>query len=228
MTIPSSRHLTREQVRNLDRIAVERFAIPSIVLMENAGRGATDHLFRRIPAMGASPSVAVVAGRGNNGGDGFVVARHLAIRGVSVQIFILGDPAAFCGPGDAGTNFAIVERMGIPVHAVTDARDLEQGLSVADVAVDAILGTGLAGEVRGLAAACIDVLNTAPRLQGAVYALDIPSGLDCDTGLPLGRAVRAAATATFAAMKTGLARERAAEYTGVVDVLDIGAPLVWE
>ena len=220
--------LTREQVRNLDRIAVERFKIPSIVLMENAGRGATDGLFRRIPAMADSPQVAVIAGRGNNGGDGFVVARHLSLRGVCVEVLILGDRDAFRGPGDAGANFAVVKALGLPIHSVRTPEAIEAHLEHAEVVVDAILGTGLAGEVRGLPGDCIDVLNGSQAHQGAIYALDIPSGLDCDTGAPLGRAVRATATATFAAMKPGLADGKAREYTGPVDVVGIGAPVVWE
>jgi len=220
--------LMREQVRSLDRIAVERFEIPSIVLMENAGRGATDALISRLSVMKGTPAVTIVAGRGNNGGDGFVVARHLSLRGFEVQVLLLGELAAFRGPGDAGGNLAIIEHMGLTVHAVLGPTALETRIGSADVVVDAILGTGLSGEVRGLASECIDVLNASERHRDAIYALDIPSGLDCDTGEPLGRAVKAAATATFAAMKPGLADGRAFEYTGPVDVVGIGAPLVWE
>ncbi len=220
--------LMRKQVRSLDRIAVERFKIPSIVLMENAGRGATDSLLSRIPEMKSAPPVAIVAGRGNNGGDGFVVARHLSLRGFDVQVLLLGDVPAFRSPGDAGTNFAIVERLGLPVHAVSGPTDFERRIDSAVVVVDAMLGTGLAGEVRGLIADCIDSLNASTPHRRVLFALDIPSGLDCDTGEPLGRAVRATATATFAAMKPGLADGRAFPYTGPVDVVDIGAPLVWE
>jgi NAD(P)H-hydrate epimerase len=217
--------LTREQVRSLDRLAVERFEIPSIVLMENAGRGATEVLLRRVLATAGTPMVAIVAGRGNNGGDGFVVARHLALRGIGSEVFILGDPERFRGPGDAGANFTIVERMGLAIHAIDSAEQLEKALPRFGVAVDALLGTGLTGEVRGLVGECIEVLNAWGR---PVFSLDVPSGLDCDTGLPLGRAVRATATVTFAAMKPGLADGRAEELTGPVDVVDIGAPLVWE
>ena len=220
--------LGREQVRSLDRIAVERFGIPSIVLMENAGRGATDALQEMIPAMAHSPTVAVIAGRGNNGGDGFVVARHLTLRGFDVQVLLVGPLPAFRGTGDAGTNFAILERLGVPIYPLCGPEALTQRLEGAAVVVDAMLGTGLSGSVRGLIGECIDVLNASERHRGAVYALDIPSGLDCDTGLPLGRAVRATATATFAAMKPGLADEKAREYTGSVEVVSIGAPLVWE
>ncbi len=220
--------LTRSQVRSLDQIAVERFLIPSIVLMENAGKGATDCLFERIPGMADSPTVAVLAGRGNNGGDGFVVARHLALRGIPVEILLLGRREDFRRAGDAGTNFAIVESLGLAIHPVGTPEALEQRLKASRIVIDAMLGTGLAGAVRGLVGQCIDVLNDSGAHRGLIYALDIPSGLDCDTGLPLGRAVRATATATFAAMKTGLANGRAHEYSGPVDVVCIGTPLVWE
>lgn len=220
--------LSREQVRSLDRIAVERFEIPSMVLMENAGRGATDALFRRIPHMADSPTVGIVAGRGNNGGDGFVVARHLSLRGIAAEVLILGDTDAFRAHGDAGANFRILERMGLSIHEIASANALVERLRNLRVVVDAILGTGLTGAVRGLPGDCIDALNAQEHLRGAIYALDVPSGLDCDSGEPLGRAVRAAATATFAAMKPGLADGKAKTYTGPVDVLDIGAPLVWE
>jgi NAD(P)H-hydrate epimerase len=172
----------------------------------------------------AAPA-AIVAGRGNNGGDGFVVARHLHLRGYPVEIHIVGEPDAFRGPGDAGVNFIIAERLGLPIHPIAAPEQLERGLASVSVVVDGLLGTGLTGEVRGLVGECIDVLNGS---GAAVYALDVPSGLDCDTGEPLGRALRAAATATFAAMKPGLAQGRADEWTGPVDVVDIGAPVVWE
>jgi len=216
--------LARDQVRNLDRIAVERFGIPAIVLMENAGRGATDAFLRRLSPSREQP-VLVVAGRGNNGGDGFVIARHLMNAGYRVDVAILGESAAFRGPGEAGVNFGIVERIGVSVRTVNDEYPLEEHLVRAAFAVDAVLGTGLAGEVRGRARDAIDALNAA---DAPVFAVDIPSGLDCDTGRPLGVAVRAVATATFAAMKTGFGSEEAAAYTGPVDVIGIGCPLVWE
>ncbi len=215
--------LTRDQVRNLDRIAVERFGIPGICLMENAGRGAAEVFLRHLSPSPPLPTL-VVAGRGNNGGDGFVIARHLANRGVPVRIALLGEPEAFQGPGDAGTNFHIVERMEIPRVVIREPPALEVELARAGAVIDALLGTGLSGEVRGPARAAIERINASGR---PVFAVDIPSGLDCDTGRPLGAAVRARATATFAAMKQGLAGDPGREFAGVVEVVDIGCPLVW-
>jgi NAD(P)H-hydrate epimerase len=216
--------LTRAQVRNLDRIAVERFGIPGIVLMENAGRGATDVLCRRFsPSPGET--ILILAGRGNNGGDGFVIARHLAIRGFRPEIALLGERADFRGPGEAGTNFAIVEKLAIPLTECPGGDGLSGLLEAPALVVDAVLGTGLTGEVRGAPRQAVAAMNagTAP-----VFAVDIPSGLDCDSGLPLGIAVRARATVTFAAMKVGFSAEGADRYTGPVDVVDIGTPPVWE
>jgi NAD(P)H-hydrate epimerase len=217
--------LSREQVRNLDRIAVERYGIPGLILMENAGRGATDSLFRLLENLPERPVFVVVAGRGNNGGDGFVIARHLVNRGFEVNVAILGEPERFRGPGDAGVNFGIAERMGIPIFPVASPEELLPHLAGAHVAVDAILGTGLSGEVRGLALDAIDALNALSR---PVLAVDTPSGLDCDTGKPLGAAVHAEATVTFAAMKKGFLEPGADAYTGPVEVVDIGCPMEWE
>jgi NAD(P)H-hydrate epimerase len=216
--------LTRAQVRDLDRIAVERFGIPGVVLMENAGRGATDVLLRVIAPPVDRP-VLVVAGRGNNGGDGFVIARHLALRGWSPIVAILGHSADFRGSGEAAANFAILEKMGLTLLEIESPEALASRVSQHGAVVDAILGTGLSGEVRGRAAGVIELLNNS---SVPVFAVDIPSGLDCDTGRPLGVAIRAAATATFGAMKAGLQAEGAAAYTGPVEVVDIGAPAVWE
>lgn len=212
--------LSRDQVRNLDRIAVERFGIPSIVLMENAGRGAAERLLARWPR----PRCLIVAGRGNNGGDGFVIARHLALAGLQPRVAVLGELGDFRGPGDAGVNFEVIERMGLPIAAALPA-DLPPLLADHDLVVDAILGTGVQGEVRGASRAAIEALNAAAR---DVLAVDLPSGLDCDTGRPLGEAVRARLTVTFAAMKRGLAEPAAREYCGAVEVAGIGCPVVWE
>ena len=215
--------LNREQVRNLDRIAVERYGIPGLVLMENAGRGATDALLTQLtPTL--DTRILVVAGPGNNGGDGFVIARHLKNHGHQVEVITLGPGERFRGPGEAGTNFAIAEKMGLVVSA-EDGEALAGMLARQDLGVDAVLGTGLTGEVRGLAREAIEVVNAAGL---PVFAVDIPSGLDCDSGAALGTAVRADATATFAAMKSGFEKPGAEEYTGPVVVVDIGCPLVWE
>ena len=133
--------LARDQVRNLDRIAVERFGIPGIVLMENAGRGATDAFLRRLSPTREQP-VLVVAGRGNNGGDGFVIARHLVNAGYRVDVAILGESAAFRRPGEAGVNFGIVERIGVPVRTVNDESPGAACPSAVKISTAAVSATG--------------------------------------------------------------------------------------
>ncbi|MEN8162626.1 MAG: NAD(P)H-hydrate epimerase [Acidobacteriota bacterium] len=220
--------LSREQVRNLDRIAVERFGIPGPILMENAGRGAVDAMEITLPGhMKLLPFIGIVAGKGNNGGDGYVMARHLTNRDFLVEIVLLGDRESYRGDGEAAMNLEIAERMGIRVVSAGSADLLLEYCEGFELIVDAVLGTGLQGEVRGFAREAIDVINDV-GLERPVFAADIPSGLDCDTGKPLGTAVRATATATFAAMKKGFLNADAGLYTGPVQVVDIGCPVVWE
>jgi NAD(P)H-hydrate epimerase len=215
--------LTRDQIRAVDRIASESFGIPTIVLMENAGRGATDLLLAHCPD---HPLYLVVAGRGNNGGDGFVIARHLTLRGRHVEVAVLGEAPASAGSGDAGVNLRILTRMAVRLHTVRTSRDLDALLSSPrTLVVDAILGTGVTGPVKGLALDAIERINAS---GAPVLAVDTPSGLDCDTGRPLGAAVRATMTVTFAAMKSGFLEPGAEYWTGRVHVTDIGAPVVRE
>ncbi len=211
--------LTRAQVREVDRRAIEEFGIPGIVLMENAGRGAAEVIRARLPAGGRA---AVVCGRGNNGGDGFVIARHLALGGFAVQVFVACDPSILTG--DAATNCEIARRMGIPMVRVDSpgaiAASLE-ALRSAAVVVDAVLGTGFFGDVRSPLDDIIAAINTVGR---HVVAIDVPSGLDCDSGLPGNATVRATETVTFVARKIGFDVPGAAAYTGEVHVVGIGAP----
>jgi len=208
-------YLTRDEVRELDRHAIEDLRIPGMVLMENAGRGVTNAVQELLAGV-EHPSVAVVAGRGNNGGDGYVVARHLANAGVPVTVYLVCEPADLTG--DAKTNFDIISRMEIPVVCVNGPSDLVPAAN-AGVIVDAILGTGLSGEVREPYHGVIRFLN---ELSQPIVAVDIPSGLDCDTGEPLGVAVRATRTVSFVAAKKGFANPDSAAYTGEVIVDDVG------
>jgi NAD(P)H-hydrate epimerase len=211
--------LSREQVRALDRRAIEEFGVPGVVLMENAGRGAAELLL----SLDAHGPVVVCCGKGNNGGDGFVIARHLDNRGLPVRVELFAKPEEL--EGDAAVNYRIVARSGLRIdtHAGTaiDLKMLQQELAAAEWVVDALFGTGLRGPVRPPLDQVIAAINASGR---RVLAVDIPSGLDCDTGRPLGPTVRAAHTATFVAQKTGFAEPAAAEWLGQVHVLDIGAP----
>ncbi len=191
--------------------------------MENAGAGAAA-LAWSLPHV-AGGRVVCVAGPGNNGGDALVVARHLAIRGVRVQVALVSPRPHPTGP--VAVQRRIVSALGLPVAVVAHERDavaLAAELATCDLAVDGLFGTGLTRAATGVAAAVIAALVAC---RSPVLALDLPSGLDCDTGEPLGPCVRAAVTATFLAPKLGFASPHARAYTGDVHVVGIGAPLEW-
>ncbi len=211
--------MTREQIREYDRVAVEEAGVPGIVLMENAGAGAA-RIAREL--LGAGRRVAIVAGPGNNGGDGFVIARHLLNDGFHVSVFLATAAAKIAG--DALVNLRILESMSAlieDVSAAEAASGLARRLRDHGLVVDALLGTGVSRPLEGHLGALIDAINGCGT---PVLAVDIPSGLDSDSGQPLGKAVRAAATATFAHLKRGLVLHPGAELAGLVTVVPIGAP----
>ncbi len=211
--------LTRDEMRELDRKAIQELGIPSVVLMELAGLAVAGQA--EALATGEGP-VLVIAGRGNNGGDGYVAARHLANGGTEARVLVLASEEQIAG--DARINLDILLRMGVFVHFLTPPVrwDIYQDdVSRASVVVDALFGTGLRGEVREPARRAIELLNQAGK---PVVAVDIPSGLDGDTGVPLGVAVRADVTVTFARAKVGLVVPEAAGYVGRLLVADIGIP----
>jgi NAD(P)H-hydrate epimerase len=230
MAVPASdpaaapRALSRDEVRSLDRRAIERHGVPGVVLMENAGRGAAELAVRLWPA---ARRVAILCGPGNNGGDGFVIARHLELSGHQVRVLLAAPPDRFTG--DAATMLDIVRRSGIPHVDLSGAAPeaWRAALADADLVVDALLGTGAVGPPRGTVATAITALAAVaagPR-PPAVLAIDLPSGLDADTGAAAQPCVRADATATFVARKRGFASPGAAALTGTVHVVGIGAPL---
>lgn len=219
----SNAPLTRDQVREVDRLAIESLGIPGIVLMENAARGATQALLARLAPPRPPARVAIVCGGGNNGGDGYAMARHLHNHGCAVTLDAMKDPAGLSG--DAATNHAICRRMGLAIEPVLEKPAIEaaaQRWAAADAVVDAMLGTGFAGEVREPMATAIRQLNA---LSGPlVLAVDVPSGLDCQSGAAAEATVRADVTVTFVARKTGFDAPGAAAWLGEVVVADIGAP----
>ena len=210
-------YLTRDQVREVDRRAIEEYGISGLVLMENAGRGCVDKLCE----LGVRGPVVICCGRGNNAGDGFVIARHLDLRGYAVRVLLFCDPPDL--RGDAALNFAILAKCGVPVRIVSAADDTswESDLAGADWIVDALLGTGTRGQPRPPLDRVIERLNQQPARR---LAVDLPSGLDCDTGEPAPTTFRAEHTCTFVANKSGFAAPAARAYLGQVHVLDIGAP----
>jgi NAD(P)H-hydrate epimerase len=212
------RTLTRQQCQLLDRRAVEEYGIPGAVLMENAGRGVADVLER----IGVAGPVVVACGKGNNAGDGFVIARHLDLLGHKVQVLLWTEPDELAG--DAGLNYRILERTGVPIERLGPPYGVPQAaarLAGAAWVIDALLGTGARGEPRPPFDGAIDLLNAS---DVPLLAVDVPSGLDCDTGRPSAHTIRASHTCTFVAPKPGLLAPGAEVYTGRLHVLDIGAP----
>jgi NAD(P)H-hydrate epimerase len=215
MQIPT---LNRQQSQEVDRRAVAEYGMSSLVLMENAGRGLAD----KLGELGVRGPVVIACGHGNNGGDGFVLARHLDLRGVKVRVALWADPADL--RGDASANYSILAHCDVPIEVFDgeyDETHFARTLSGAEWIVDALLGTGSRGEPRPPLDRVIDQLNAhaAPKL-----AVDLPSGLDCDTGAAATHTIRAAHTCTFVAIKPGFLVPSARAFTGEVHVLDIGAP----
>jgi len=220
-------YLTAEKCRGIDRYAIEKLGIPGIVLMENAGRLAADRIERWLTTTRTvdrrHPRTVIICGKGNNGGDGFVIARHLVNRGHEVEIDLYGDPATLAD--DAAINYTIAQRMKIPIHPLGGTGRIKAAArrwQSCRILVDALLGTGFAGEVREPLSTIIHQIN---NLKGPlVVAVDVPSGLHADTGKPGGVAVRAQHTVTFSGMKKGFLHQAARTYTGRITVADIGAP----
>ncbi|HHH10547.1 MAG TPA: NAD(P)H-hydrate epimerase, partial [Sorangium sp.] len=210
--------LTREQMRAFDQHAITQCDVPGIILMENAGRGAAAVL-RQHYSLGRAPMV-IVCGGGNNGGDGFVVARQLLSAGVPLAVFTLVAPEGLAG--DALVNYRALCGVGcVPILLKGDLSPLLHALAEACVVVDALLGTGISRAVSGIWWEVITALNHAAV---PVVALDIPSGLDANTGAVLGVAVRATRTLTFGAYKRGLLQGAAREHVGAIEVIDLGVP----
>ena len=211
--------VTAQEMRQLDRAAIEEVGIPGVVLMENAALQVVHAAEQRFGEW-KDKRVLVLCGGGNNGGDGMVVARHLAQRGAQVVAALLAEPEKVSG--DARTNLVIAHNLGL-VCPVASLEDLQNLWLSADwyLVIDALLGIGVKGEVRGLVAEAIRFLERCPV---PVVAVDVPSGIDADTGEVCGCAIRASLTVTFGAMKIGLALYPGAEYAGEVVVGDIGIP----
>ncbi len=228
------RVMSRQQVRDFDVWAINEMLIPGVVLMENAGRACAELIGQQLADNENAKdnkiaAVCIFCGTGNNGGDGFVIARHLAGAGIAVAVVICGRADKI--KGDALVNLEIIGKMGLPVFAIDMSgqaitariRELAAG---SELIVDAIFGTGLSGPARQPYDSLIEAVN---NLAKPIIAVDIPSGLDCDTGdtgdagdVP-GVAIEAAATVTFVAVKEGFARNRSsAKYTGDVYIASIG------
>lgn len=208
-------YLTRKQVREVDRRSIEEYGIPGIVLMENAARAATDAALRMLPQP-PSANVLILCGGGNNGGDGLAIARHLHNAQCAIQLALTTDPGRYTG--DAAINWRITQTMRLPAAPCTT--EIIAGKPW-DLIIDAIFGTGLDQAPRQPFGQIAAAINASRR---PILAIDLPSGLDCDTGAPLGPCIRATRTITFVAEKSGFANPAASEYLGIVEVGGIGSP----
>ena len=209
--------LTREQARLVDKVAIGQWNVPGVLLMENAGRGVADVLCET----GIDGPVIVACAKGNNGGDGFVIARHLHLRGYAVEVLLLCDPDEIAG--DAKVNFDLLKKTTIPVYSwtATDLPELQVKLRQANWLVDALLGTGATGPPREPIATAVVQLNAC---SGQRLAVDVPTGLDAQTGEASQPTIKADVTCTFVGEKVGFKNAEAKNYLGKVRVLDIGLP----
>ena len=212
--------MKRSDVRKVDQIAIEQYGMSGLVLMENAGRGAAEHIagwLRHHPRNGKSV-VRILCGTGNNGGDGYVIARHLDLMGYTVSVVSLVPLEKLTG--DASANASIAQKSGIRID-IAEASGLKDLLPEDVTLVDCMLGTGAMGEPRGIYG---DAIGRANPTQGARIAIDLPTGLDCDTGIPSSKTFRADLTITFVATKDGFSADTARPVIGDVHVVGIGAP----
>jgi len=218
--------VSTNEIRDLDRLTIKEYGVPGFLLMERAGRGVADGVIRLFRDYNLTGEKALlIAGHGNNGGDAFVAARFLKEDGFAVQVLLAGEKAKL--RGDALNHFKKMARHKIPFKELKTENDwyklaADKNFSPA-VVVDGILGTGLEGKARGVAAAAIRFINELSK-NILVIAIDIPSGLNSDTGSAEGEAVRADLTLTMGLPKRGLIEQGALEYVGRLEVVDIGFP----
>lgn len=208
---------TAEIMRNIDRAAIEEIGIPGIVLMENAALKVLKHL-----ALDKYNSYVVICGVGNNGGDGFAIARHLKLRGKSIEVFVIGNSIHMTE--DCKINYNILKKIDVKplkINNMDDVTSLRESLEKADVVIDAIFGTGLKREITELYSSVISVINENSK---QVVAVDVPSGMDSNTGKVLGQGIRAKKTISFQLYKRGFLAYGTDKYTGDIVVEDIGIP----
>jgi NAD(P)H-hydrate epimerase len=211
--------VTVQQMIALDRIAIEDYGIPSLILMENAGRAVADearNLLKRVK----HPCVSIFCGFGNNAGDGFVAARHLGNAGVRLKIFLVGQAAKL--KNDAAVNWQILQNCRIPVQEIAGIdRAVTAGIKSADLIIDALFGVGLNREIEEPFRSVIQGLNEAKK---PILSIDIPSGLDGTTGEIYGTGIKADTTVTLSFAKRGFFKKQGPQRVGRIIVADIGLP----
>ncbi|MCA9398567.1 MAG: NAD(P)H-hydrate epimerase [Candidatus Omnitrophica bacterium] len=212
--------LTVKQIQTLDDVAICQYGVPSIALMENAGKAVADEIIRQLKRK-SHPKVVVICGLGNNAGDGFVTARHLLNAGIKINVYLIGSAKKL--KQDAAINYQILTRLKHPVF-VLDKRSpaLVRKLKEADIVVDAIFGVGLNREIKGVFK---DVIETVNGYAKKVIAVDIPSGMDGTTGNIYGVCIKAKTTVTFSFAKKGFLKKEGPKHVGKIKVVDIGIPI---
>ncbi len=221
--LPNDTGVCRDVMRELDRKAIEDYGIPGLLLMENAGRNVAEETMLELETRSGN-TVAVICGKGNNGGDGFVIARHLYNFGYEVHVFLLAKVNDVIGDNDAGVNLKILRNMNVVVNEVLDDNSSNMmltQLSSCSLVIDAIFGTGLKGELMEPSLSIVKKIN---ELKVDVISVDIPSGLDCDKGTVLGECIKAFKTVTFALPKKGFFVGQGPHYVGELVVTDISIP----
>ncbi len=209
--------LSVEEMHKTDQMAIETLGIPGLILMENAGLKAAQHIAQKFhPIVGKS--IGIFCGKGNNGGDGFVIGRHLNIMGATTYFWLVGKKSEVTG--DAKTNLDIVAKLGLPITELL-SWDPNLNLQSYDILIDGLLGTGLKGDVRGI---FLDIIEKINSHKGNVVAVDAPTGLDCDTGKILGRCVEANLTVTMGNVKTGMLLYPGKKYVGELTIADLNVP----
>ncbi len=216
VNIGGERVCTASQMRSTDQMTIDSSGISGVVLMENAAIACVSELEKRFDIK--NTSFAIFCGKGNNGGDGFAIARHLFNKGGDVYVYLVASQEPV---GDAKTNYTILRNLGVTVLQVENEEYLKNFVKSADCVVDAVFGTGIAGAPTGVAKAAIDAIN---RYAKFVLSVDIPSGVNADTGAVLGDAVKASVTVTFAAYKRGMFLYPGAGYMGEIILKDISIP----
>ncbi len=216
--------LNTNQIKNLDRLASTKYGISSLILMENAGRGIADLTEKVLKKKVVPAKIVIVCGKGNNGGDGFVAARHLYNRGHHVSVYLLASANSL--KGEAKTNFWIIKKMNIPTIAIHRDRHLfflKRCLGNADIIIDGIFGIGLSRLVDGIFGEAINLINES---KTPVLAIDVPSGLNSDNGKVMGISIKAKWTAALGFLKKGLFINQGPRCSGKIEVLDISIPRI--
>jgi len=215
------KQVTAKQIQNLDNIAINKYEIDSLFLMENAGKAVADEV-ASILINKKTKKVAIVCGKGNNGGDGFVAARYLLNQGFEVKNFLLGKVKEITS--DAYANLEMLLNLGQKIYEIPNIKSFnryKKNIRDCQIVIDAIFGVGLKGKLREPAKTVINFLNRSKR---QVVSVDVPSGLDATTGFVLGTCVKADRTVTFTLAKKGFFINQGPKFIGKLKIADIGVP----